>query len=110
MAPGIPHHRLTLPVGAVAFQMRGDFQDAARLETDALQAAQTRIVGRGHAMHHRQIMPVHAMRLELRGKAVMRPVGFRHHQQPRGILVDAMDDTRTPLSADARQRIAAMIQ
>jgi hypothetical protein len=47
---------------------------------------------------------------ELRGQPVMRAVGFRHHQQPRGVLVDAVHDAGAFLAADAREVAAEMMQ
>ncbi|EKD61495.1 MAG: hypothetical protein ACD_54C00214G0003 [uncultured bacterium] len=110
MAARVPDHRLPLPVGLVTFQMRGDLQDAAGLKADALQPAQPRIVGRGHAVDHRQIMPVHRMGFELRRQPVMGAVGLRHHQKASGVLVDAMHNAGAAFATDTRQRIAAMEQ
>jgi hypothetical protein len=58
----------------------------------------------------RQIGAVGAVRLELRGKAVMGAVGFRRHQKAGRILVDAVDDAGPHLAADARQAARAMVQ
>ena len=59
-------------------------------------------------MHHRQIMPGHAMGLELGGQAVVGAVGLGRDQKARGILVDPVDDPGPPLAADPRQRVAAV--
>jgi hypothetical protein len=47
---------------------------------------------------------------ELRGQPVMRAVGFRHDQQARRVLVDAVHDAGPLLPADARQVAAEMVQ
>ena len=101
---------LLLPVAWVAGQMRGDAQDQPVLEADARRAAQARVGRVDHPMRQRQIAAVGGMRLKLGGQPVMGAVGFRHDQQPRGVLVDAVHDAGALFPANARQRIAAMRQ
>ena len=101
MTARIPYHRLLLPIGLVARKAGRDFQNVARLKADAFQPAQAGIIGRWHAMHKRQIAAVDAVRLELRGQPVMRPVGFRHDQKAGRVLVNAVHDARSPLATNA---------
>ena len=66
--------------------------------------------GPRHAADDRQIEAVDAVGGELPGKPFVGDVGLGHHQQPRRVLVDAVDDARPGDPADARQRAAAMVE
>jgi hypothetical protein len=73
-------------------------------------AAQAGIGGIGHAMDKGDVMAVDAVIFELLGQPVMGAIGFRHDQQARRILVDAVDDAGAFFATDARERVAAMMQ
>jgi len=45
---------------------------------------------------------------ELRGQRLMGAVGFRHHHQPGGVLVEPVHDAGPLDAADAGQAAAAM--
>ena len=109
-ASAVPDHGLALAVGFVAGKFGGDAHNAARLHRDAAQAAQTRVRGCGGGMDNSQITAGDGVFFKLAGKTVMGAVGFGHHQQTGCILIDAVHDARTAFTADARQRIAAMVQ
>ena len=49
------------------------------------------------------VCPVHRVGLDLLGQAHVRPVVLGHQQQARRVLVDAVDDARADLAADARE-------
>ena len=106
----LPNHSLPLAVGLMPGEVSGDLQDAARLKADPAQAPQAGVIGVGLAVDDRQIAAVDRVILELCRQPVMGAVRFRDHQEPRCILVDAVDDARPPLAANARERIPAMGQ
>ena len=110
MAAALKQHRLTLAVGLVAGQLRGDLQDIRGLEADPLCATQPRVAGIGHAIDQRQIAAVNGMTLELVGQPMVGRVMLGHHQQPGGVLVDPVDDPGPLFAADPRQAVAAMMQ
>ena len=101
-ANAVPDHGLTLTVRLVTRQFRGDAQNAACLDRNAAQAAQARVTGCEKPVHHGQIAARDGMFLELPGQPVMSAVGFRDDQQAGGVLVDPVDNARTPLATDAR--------
>ena len=55
------------------------------------------------ARHQRLVDPLDGVRLERRRRARHRRVVLGDHQQARGVLVDAVDDPRAQLAADAAQ-------
>lgn len=105
-----PHHSLTLAIRAVAGEARFDPQHLPRLEADPAQAAQAWIGGFGHPVAEREVGAFGAMRLELRGKAVMRSVGLRDNQQARRVLIYAVYDPRALGTAHPGQAVTAMVQ
>ena len=105
-----PDHGLTLPVGPVPREFRGDADDTARLEPDPLQPRKARVRKLRHAVADRPVEPVDTVSLELCGEPVVRFVGLRDHQQPRGILVDPVHDARSFLATDAGEPACEMVQ
>jgi hypothetical protein len=61
-------------------------------------------------MHDRQIAPGDRVILELPRQPMMRPVRLRHHDKPRGILVDPVHDPRPLRPADPREAVAAVMK
>ena len=82
-----------------------------RLAVERASAASIRPAGgTGTAGDDGGIAPFHGMRGELPRQEFMRRIGLGDDQQPRCILVDAMDDPRPRDAADARQPPGAMVE
>ena len=64
----------------------------------------------GTPLDDRQIAAVDAVRGELLRQAFVGDVGLGDHQQPRRVLVDAVDDAGPRDAADARQAAGAMVE
>jgi hypothetical protein len=64
----------------------------------------------GMAAHDREVAADDAVILELAGEPLMGGIGFRHHQQPRGVFVDAVYDAGTCDAPDAGQLPRAVVQ
>ncbi len=62
------------------------------------------------AVANRHVATIDTVIGELFREPCLRAVGFRHDEQPAGILVNAMDDTRTRSPADPGQSVAAVVQ
>ena len=59
--------------------------------------------GRGHAVHHRQVLLLHRARRELRGQPAVRLVALRDHDEPRRPAVQPVDDAGPQHAAHAGQ-------
>jgi hypothetical protein len=57
-----------------------------------------------HAMHQGDVLTLVGLGLQLRGQTAVCQIIFGHHQQARGILIDAVDDSWPKLTIDRRQR------
>ena len=108
--PTMKQNRLFLSVCLMPGKLRGDAHDITTLKAHALHAAQTRVIGIWHAIDHRLVIAFDRVLLELRRKPLMGAVGFRHHEKPRGFLVNPMHDPRSLHPANTRKALAAMMQ
>ena len=106
----VKQNGLLLTVSFVPGELRCHFDCRSFLETDAKDAAKSRIAPVGNPVAKRAIGAFHRVRSELVGKAVVRCVRLCDDKQAAGFLVDPMDDARSFGTADAGKTTAKMMQ
>ena len=110
LSPAMPEHRLFLSVGPVASDSRVKLDDAAVLEADARDPPQPRAPAIRRAVAKRHVTSFDGMGGKLVCQPVMGNVGLGDDEQPGRVLVDSMDDSGAPFSADTGEVASKMMQ
>ena len=110
LSPAVPEHGLFLALGPVAPDSGIKPDGAAGFEADARDSPQPWISGIGSTVAQRQVTAFDGMAGKLGCQPVMGSVGLGDDKQPGRILVDSMDDSGAPFSADAGEVVSEMMQ
>lgn len=110
LPPALPEHGLPLSVGPVAPDSRIKPDGAAGFVADTRNPPQPWTSRIRSAVAKRQVTAFYGVGGKLGCQSVMGSVGFGDDKQPGRILVDSMDDSGAPLSADAREVVPEMMQ
>ncbi len=110
LPPAMPEHGLFLAFGPVASDSGIKPNGATGFEADARDPPQPWISGIRSAVAKRQVTAFDGVGGKLGCQAMMGSVGLGDDKEPGRILVDSMDNSGAPLSADAGEVVPEVMQ